>query len=288
VAHVAAIPGEADQAPLARGLEGRWRARLGDLAGAGLAFARLRELAAGFAPGSEDPRAGTVAALLAEAAELERRRTRDPLAAQRHLAAALRLRPRDPELLRAYREVGALVAQNAAGDDDGALESLLASEPPAVGVGAPGEESLLPRAQSGFPATEAASATHTTLTDRPPGGLPRFDLSLPAEGDDAAPGEDSMDAAGEARIEELTRKMHADPANDAVADELATLLERAGRGHELLALLSGRMEDAGPERRAELAPRARAAMERLAVEAEKAGRNDEAALFRSAMEMLKG
>ena len=46
VARVSAIPAEAAEALLARGLEGRWRARLGDLAGAALSFARLRELSA--------------------------------------------------------------------------------------------------------------------------------------------------------------------------------------------------------------------------------------------------
>jgi hypothetical protein len=42
------------------------------------------------------------------------------------------------------------------------------------------------------------------------------------------------------------------------------------------------MEDASPERRALLAPRARAAFERLASQAERAGRQAEADLFRSA------
>jgi hypothetical protein len=67
-----------------------------------------------------------------------------------------------------------------------------------------------------------------------------------------------------------------------VADELAALLEQAGRGHELLALLSARLEDATPERRVVLAPTAAAALERLARDAEAAGRHEEAALYRGA------
>ena len=81
--------------------------------------------------------------------------------------------------------------------------------------------------------------------------------------------------------------MQGDPADDAVADELARLLEQAGRGHDLVALLSARLEDASAERRTALVPRARSALERLALQAESAGRHEEAALYRSAMEALQ-
>jgi hypothetical protein len=233
VSRVSAIPPEAAEAMVARGLEGRWRARLGDLAGAALSFARLRELASSLAPGKDEPRTQAVAALLREAADVERTRLHDPLAAQRHIAAALRLRPRDADLL----------ARAAAGPE---------SEPP-------------------FADDEEKSATHRTVSERP-----LLDLSLPAE----------VDAELAGRIDELTRRLQGNPADDAVADELATLLEQAGRGHELLALLSGRLEDATPERRVVLAPRARGALERLAGEAEAAGRHEEAALYRGAIDAL--
>jgi hypothetical protein len=250
VSRVAAIPADAAEAMVARGLEGRWRARLGDLAGAALSFARLRELASSLAPGADDARTQAVAALLREAADVERTRLHDPLAAQRHVAAALRLRPRDAELLRAYREVGALVAREAAGPESTATTS---------------------EAPSSFEDDEEKSATHRTLTDRP-----LLDLSLPAE----------VDAELAGRIDDLTRRLQGNPADDAVADELASLLEQAARGHELLALLSARLEDATPERRIVLAPMAKSALERLAGEAEAAGRHEEAALYRGAIEAL--
>ena len=254
VSRVSAIPPDAPEAMVARGLEGRWRARLGDLAGAALSFARLRELASTLAPhtggSADDSRGRAVAALLREAADVERTRLHDPLAAQRHLAVALRLRPRDADLLRAYREIGAAVAGEGASES----EPLESSQP--------------------FDDAEGASATHRTVSERP-----LLDLSLPADGD-------AGDAEFAGRIDELTRRLQGDPTDDAVADELATLLEQAGRGHELLALLSGRLEDAAPERRAELVPRARAALERLAAEAEAAGRHDEAGLYRGAIEAL--
>jgi hypothetical protein len=256
VAHAAAIGPDAPEAPLARGLEGRWRARLGDLAGAALSFARMRELASSFASGSSDPRAVAVAALLREAADVERRRLRDPLAAQRHLAAALRIRPRDGDLLHDYREIGALVAERAGGPS-----------------GEPAREASFAE----FP-DEEASATHPAVVDRVAPQPKTFDLAFPSD--------DEEGDAHAARIDELTRALQANTANDAVADELVTLLEQAGRGHELLALLAARIEDATRERRAELAPKARAALEHLARQAEAEGRNEEAALFRSAIDTL--
>jgi hypothetical protein len=74
--------------------------------------------------------------------------------------------------------------------------------------------------------------------------------------------------------------LQSDPGNDGVADELASLLEQLGRGHELLALLSARLEDATPERREVLSVQVRTTLDRLAVAAEKAGRVEEAALLR--------
>lgn len=256
IARVAAIPIEAPEAAEARGLEGRWRARLGDLAGAALSFARLRDLAASIpAPQSpaEQRRAEAIAAMLAEAAEMERTRMHDPLAAQRYLGAALRLRPQDPDLRSAYREVGALVAGRSA------------EREPDRG------------AASEFPETEEASATHhrPAMSEGP--ALPKLDLSLAAD----------EDAEGAARVEDLTRRLQGNPGDDAVADELLTLLESLGRGHELLALVSARLEDATPERRASLAPRARAALERMAGAAETSGRTLDATLFRDAIAALR-
>jgi hypothetical protein len=254
---VSAIAADQREAPEARGLEGRWRARLGDVAGASLSFARLREIASSLPSPTTDERAPAMAALLWEAAEMEIGRSHDALGAQRHLAAALRLLPRDPELLRAYRDVGDLVARGRSQDDepDGPTES--------------------------FPEIEGASATHRAMrTDRPPPeARTKLDLSLEPEPE--------PDAGTSARVEDLTRRLQGNPGDDAVADELIGLLETLGRGHELLALLSARLEDATPERRAELAPRARVALESVAARAAAAGRQEEASLFRDAIGLLR-
>jgi tetratricopeptide (TPR) repeat protein len=251
IARASSIPADAPEAPVARGLEGRWRARLGDLAGASLAFARLRELATSMAASASDPRAPVIVALLVEGADLQSSRLHDPRGAQRHLAAALRLRPQDVELRRAYRAMGALVIRN---------------DPTR-----PGTDHAAPEAEDPPPAPHG--------TERP------FSLELGLAPERS--GTEDEARAG-ARVEQLTRQLQADPRDDAAADELASLLELLGRGHELLALLSARLEDATPEQRVVLAPRARAALARLAVEAEEAGRLEEAALYRGTMASLPG
>jgi cellulose synthase operon protein C len=104
IARVRSVPDEASEAIEARGLEGRWRAALGDLGGASLAFARLRERAG---------REVAAVAWLAEAATFEE--TRGELArAQAHLAAALAIDPTSEALEARYRAMGETIA-NAAG-----------------------------------------------------------------------------------------------------------------------------------------------------------------------------
>jgi tetratricopeptide (TPR) repeat protein len=229
IARASAVAADTPEAPAARGLEGRWRASLGDFAGAGLAFARMREGVASRASleGLDAvPSGPRIVQLLQEAAHMERKERNDPIAAQRYLAEALRLRPQDEMLRSAFRDVCAAVAGTRAPAGDGDKDK----------------------------DTEA----------------------------DAEPAIDP-----EARVELLTRRLHADPSDDAVADELAALLERLDRGHELLALLSGRLEDATPARRAVLAPRARTTLERLASQAAHDGREVEADLFRTAAASLR-
>ncbi len=112
VARVRAIPPGLVESAEARFLEGRWRAELGDLAGAALAFGRLRDAVELVAPAGAD-RAASLAALLAEAAEIEERDRGDAHAAQRDLGLALRLRPRDGSLAARFRRVAALVTRTA-------------------------------------------------------------------------------------------------------------------------------------------------------------------------------
>jgi tetratricopeptide (TPR) repeat protein len=253
IAHVATIPMNASEAPMARGLEGRWRAVLGDLPGAALAFARLRDLAATLAPTIDGARARGIVALLIEAAALERDRRHDVLAAQRHLAVALRVLPHHVEGRRAYREAGAILAGDRDYDQGESPEEEHTSSP------APS----LPR-----PAPAPVDRT------------PEMRLALADE-----PGDDE-DVEKSARAEELTRRLRDAPDDDELASELAELLEDLGRSHELVALLVGRLEDASPERQASLRPVARATLERVAARADAAGNPADASLYRDALSAL--
>jgi len=103
VARLRTIPAGEPQSLDARGLEGRYRANLGDLAGASMAFGQLRD-AIELAKEIDPQRA---AAWLVEAARFERNIKQDALAAQRHLAVALQLSPRDGKILAMFREAAA-------------------------------------------------------------------------------------------------------------------------------------------------------------------------------------
>jgi tetratricopeptide (TPR) repeat protein len=245
VAQVGRIDAGAPEAPLARGLEGRWRARLGDVAGAMLAFARSRDLAHSTLTAG----AGEIADLLVEAAQIQEERLGDRVGAQRHLAAALRLRPVDARLRRLYREMGERT------------------------IGRPRAAEERPDELAGFGPDEAGSATHRTVTEPP-----SLDLSM-------AP-EPEQDEAAVARVEELTRRLQGNARDDEAADELIDLLQALGRGHELLALVLARLEDATPERRAVLRPKAHRALTEMAVRAEAEGRASEAVLYRDALTLL--
>ena len=216
IAHVSAVRSDAPEGPVARGLEGRWRARIGDTTGGALAYARLRDLATSRAARGDDEGARQMVAFLAEAARFEADVRRDGLAAQRHLAAALRLAPHDTDLRRAYRAAG---------------------------------ESRV--------------------------GRPRTDGAAPLPFDE--------DPAGAARIDDLTRRLQGNPRDGAVADELVRLLEDFGRGHELVALLGARIDEASPAARPAIVDAARRSLDRLQLRASAAGRDELAVLCRDAV-----
>ena len=86
----------------ARYLEAHWRAALGDVAGASLVYGRMREA---IELASEVP--ANAAAYLLQAADFELSVERDVLAAERHLAVAVRVAPHDPTVSERYRAVAA-------------------------------------------------------------------------------------------------------------------------------------------------------------------------------------
>ncbi len=89
-------------------------------------------------------------------------------------------------------------------------------------------------------------------------------------------GDDSEQAA---RIEDLTAKLRANPADVGIANGLAALLERAGRDLELLSLLSARVDEAIGADRATWSSARRRVLARLEETAHAEGRAGEADLY---------
>ncbi|MFO0680096.1 MAG: tetratricopeptide repeat protein [Polyangiaceae bacterium] len=273
-AAIARVRGIAERDPLssvARGLEGRWRRGLGDRAGASIAFARMREILAHGLP-AEDPGAETyfvkpdeeLVELLREAATFEMQERGDLRSAERTLAVALRLWPSDPLIARDYRALTErLVPAVAATPDDVPDSHAPVSVAPESSVREP------------FRFETAEIPLDEAHTEAKAGNVLAVDFGV----DD-----DSASADDNAAIERLTQKLQSDPTDDAVVDELVVLLTRAERGHELLALLASRLEDATPERRLELLPKTVSVLRNLAEDAEAKGRTMEAALFRDAVQ----
>jgi tetratricopeptide (TPR) repeat protein len=115
IARVRAVSAPSEELALARALEAEWRERIGDLAGASLAYGRLRETLELAAP--KDPEAA--GEWLKSAARFEWEVRRDVRSAERHLALALRLLPRDRVVGELYRQMAGHLATPGRGDENG-------------------------------------------------------------------------------------------------------------------------------------------------------------------------
>jgi len=139
IARVREVAGGNLEIQEARHLEALWRASLGDIAGASIAYGRMRETLAMSATRAEEaPR------WLREAGHFELEVCHDLLAAEKHLTLALRLAPQDDGIADSFRRVAAALAvqrrqsrardegvTGAAGDE---AQPELASEGPAPGA----------------------------------------------------------------------------------------------------------------------------------------------------------
>ena len=240
IARVRAVsPGKPETAE-ARLLEGRWRAELGDLAGASTAFARLREAAESVSPNDVD-RCAFVASMLVEAADIEENAHQDPRAAQRLLGVAVRLRPRDTKIGASFRRLSASFVRVAQP----------AHAPPAA-----------PPSSTQQRATQEADVEPVS-----------------AEEEVAIAVDDEPEEEDEILVERLTDRVRANPHDHEVVLRLADALARLGRDLELLALLSARIEEGGDEVRHELWPRKQQVLAKLAAIARSEGRSSEAELY---------
>ena len=253
IARVRAVPAGLAESAAARFFEGRWRADLGDLAGAAIAFGRLRDAVELAAPVDPD----AISAMLAEAAEIEERERRDLHAAQLDLGLALRLRPHDRRIAASFRRVAAEVI---------AVATPPAPRPPAP---PPPRPSPLPPPPASEPPPPASEPAPPASEPPPPASEPPPPASEPAP-----------DSAADAqRVDRLTERLRGDPDDHATAMELSRLLARLGRDLDLLALLSARMEEGDDEVRSEVAPLRREVLLRLAAAARAEGRSSEAELY---------
>ena len=239
------LPGQT-RTPDARVLEGRWRAELGDLAGASLALARLREAIEAAVPSDQD-RAAALAAMLMEAADIEENARGDLRAAQRHLGVALRLRPRDRAVGAAFRRVSTELGRPV----NPVLPSNRAPVQP-VHVEVEEPRPITKRSPVPEPPSQPVSLGQT---------------ELPLEEDD------------EVLVERLTDQLRADPDDHDIARELAGALERLGRDLDLLALVSTRIEDGTSDIVQEFWPIRHDVLLRLAAAARAEGRPSEAELY---------
>jgi cellulose synthase operon protein C len=262
IAHLRGVRADSSQIFAARGLEARWCAEIGDLTGASGALARLAEAVEqnlGALLGEADPRAvgareearAAVAAHLLAGARIHELDRSDLPAAQRLLALAIRLAPRHHGVREAFRRVAAAMP----------ARSVPTAEPTR-----PFRAALPVERPTQVPMPLAAEPVRARETD--PGLGPDATVELELEGDEA---DDELLA------ESLAERLRANPGDEAIASELARLLERLGRDHELLALVSGRIDDLGPTET--LLARRRAVLARLEDRARREGREEEAALY---------
>ncbi len=300
IARVRRVPSSAEEALEARLLEGRWRAALGDIVGASVSFAQFRELARSRVSADSRIRGDLIATGLLEAARFERQQHHDVLASHAHASIAIELRPTDPAIRAFYRYIAAELAFPpeglASASTPAANSELRAESPPSGDEFAALASELEPRmvARDDAPRTpNVVTAALEVSADEPPATrLSSHDEdaeSLAGLGhalDISFEDENVADPNLEERAAHLTQRLQLDPTDDAVADELIDVLTALDRGHELLAVLLARLEDASEDRKPHLRTRTQEALITLAARAESDGRHDEAGLFRMTADAL--
>jgi tetratricopeptide (TPR) repeat protein len=285
IAQVTAVPPHLPETFEARLLEARWRAELGDLAGASDALARLLdavEAAMGAlvsasasrpaweGPPREEARVA-IGQLLLEGARIHEIDRRDAPAARRMLGLALTLAPRHVTIQRAF----ARVAPHA-----GAPVAEVAPPTPPTPKLAPSDEMPTRKA----PPQEAPLDTKQEPRRPPSTEHSPHSITLDVDVGVLRQALEEATADDELRVEELTGELRARPADAGIALALAEILERLGRDHELLALLSARIDEASGEARAALVGERRKVLDRLVTRAREAGRDDEAQLYETLRE----
>jgi hypothetical protein len=244
--------------------------------------------------GSREDARRAIATMLQEGARIQEIDRNDAPAARRLLELAIQLAPRQRSLQQAHRRLLAASQTQPRMPPPPAEVPVVDERTRPVSVGRSpfsASPSAVPPARDSAPEAEplprepSVPTARGGSTDRDGGLLLAPDTTqapwLPGEGDTAYPDDDAIE--DEIRVEELTGKLRANPADEACAWELIDVLDRLGRDHDMLALLSARIDEGSNDREA-MAERRRALLERMVGDAEAAGRHDEAALYRLMLE----
>ncbi len=240
IAQVRQISAESGHGLEARALEADFRARLGDLTGALQAYSKVKELA-DLGPGAETPSA---IAALRLATRLCREELGDALAAERFLASAVRLAPRDETLLAAYRDAAREAAR---------LKLPQRSESELLAPSAP-LASVSTVSVAAPPAQARAEVERAVTEDTDNPELQEFIRRFGA----MSPGE------REATADELRQSYLSSPSAPGVFERLCHAFVETAQLVELHALLASAYEDADEGERPQLKEQLEHALELLA------------------------
>ncbi len=265
--HVRAIPFGLKETIAARALEARWRSQLDDTVGACHAFFQAREAAAHLPLSAV---ADSVHWLL-EAARFELDVHGDPRAAKRHAELALHATPNDARVEQLFRRAARaeLTLLDRASHHDDVSETALE-----VSSGQGCNDAVKEPAFAQPPSQDPPLPAETIPPPDP------FDL-IEQDVDDSK-------LEDESQIESLTDRVRANPDDQQAVRRLCSVLERAGRHLDLLALASARLEETtDASLRADLLAIRERVLNALIEECRAEGRVDEAEMYEMVLASAK-
>lgn len=258
----------------ARGYEALWRAKIGDLAGASLAFSRLSEVIAS-SPEVNAHRAGH---WLLRAGRFTLEELGDPAAAERYLSLALRRMPKDPVIAEAYRVAASKVVRRprlTEPQDAAEAHSPLQYS----GSGSAGFENSDRLTPTGETSASPHSVAHSVdrAQDDP--------VAQPSRSPDT-PAPDDIEL--EQRVDALKGQLlSTTQAPAAVIDELVSALGQLGRLEEAYALIRAQYDDSSGEAQERLRTALARILTQLIEWSKQRGQLDDAELYELTLDGLR-
>lgn len=272
IARVRRATGLSKAAVEARGYEAVWRAKIGDLTGASLAFSRLNEVIAS-SPEVNAHRAGY---WLLKAGRFSLEELGDAQAAERYLSLALRRVPKDPAIAEAYRLAASRVARRPRLTSSEEAVDLRVSVPEASSPEFDARESNLKAGPGGE--TSAPEPTFETYAEQ--------ERQEPALVPDDAPPQDEVEL--EQRVDALKGQLlSTTQAPAAVIDELVNALGRLGRLEEAYALIRAQYDDSAGDAQERLRTALARILTQLIEWSRQRGQPDDAELYELTLDGLR-